>query len=160
MVQESIWKEETGVMSVERMLPVARERLVTIRDNALLMEAAKLLGDTKNKLVVVCNDGGVMVGVVTKTDVVRRISSCHGGGCTTAVSTVMTQDVISCHPDALLQDIWTIMKERNLLHIPVVDQDLKPLGVINARDALLALLGDAEHDESLLRDYVMGVGYR
>ena len=28
------------MMLVERILPVARERLVTIRDNALLMEAA------------------------------------------------------------------------------------------------------------------------
>lgn len=45
-------------MFVERMLPVARERLVTIRDNALLMEAAKLLGDRQTNLVVVCNDGG------------------------------------------------------------------------------------------------------
>lgn len=159
MVQESIWKEK-DVMFVEKILPVARERLITIRDNALLMEAAKLLGDRQINLVVVCNDGGAMVGVVSKTDVVRRISSCHGSGCTTAVATVMTRDVTSCRPDDLLQGIWTIMKERSLLHIPVVDQDLKPLGVINARDALLALLGDAEHDESLLRDYVMGVGYR
>jgi hypothetical protein len=39
MVRESIWKEEKGVMSVERILHVARERLVTIRDNAPLVEA-------------------------------------------------------------------------------------------------------------------------
>ena len=160
MVRESIWKEEKDVMFVERILPVARERFVTIRDNALLMEAAKLLGDRQTNLVVVCDDGGAMVGVVTKTDVVRRISSCHGSGCATPVATVMTRDVTSCRPDNLLHNIWSTMKERSLLHIPVVDQDLKPLGVINARDALLALLGDAEHDESLLRDYVMGVGYR
>ena len=147
-------------MSVERILSVARERLVTIRDNAPLVEAAKLLGDRQTNLVVVCDDGGAMVGVVTKTDVVRRISSCLGNGCTMAVATVMTQDVTSCRPDDTLQDIWSIMKERSLLHIPIVGQDFKPVGVINARDALLALLGDAEHDESLLRDYVMGVGYR
>jgi CBS domain-containing protein len=136
MVRESIWKEERNVMFVERMLPVARERLITIRDNALLVEAAKLLGDRQTNLVVVCNDDGAMVGVVTKTDVVRRISSCLGSGCTTAVATVMTQDVTYCRPDDLLEDIWSIMKERSLLHIPIVGQDFKPLGVINARDAL------------------------
>jgi len=160
MVQESIWNEEKDVMPVERILHMARERLVTIRDNAPLVEVAKLLGDRQTNLVVVCDDGGAMVGVVTKTDVVRRISSCLGNGCTMAVATVMTRDVTFCRPDELLQNIWSIMKERSLLHIPVVDQDLKPLGVINAREALLALLRDAEHDESLLRDYVMGVGYR
>jgi CBS domain-containing protein len=148
------------VMFVERILPVACERLVTIRDNALLMEAATLLGDRHTNLIVVCNDGGAMVGVVTKTDIVRRISHCHGSGCTTAVATVMTQDVTHCRPDDLLQDIWSIMKERSLLHIPIVGQDFKPLGVINARDVLFALLGEVEHEESLLRDYVMGIGYR
>jgi CBS domain-containing protein len=159
MVQESIWKEK-DVMSVEKILPAARERLITIRDNAPLLEAAKLLGDGQINLVVVCNDGGAMVGVVTKTDIVRRISSCHGSGCATAVATVMTRDVTSCRPDDLLQNIWSIMKERSLLHIPIVGQDFKPLGVISARDALFELLGEVEHEESLLRDYVMGIGYR
>ena len=159
MVQESIWKEK-DVMSVEKILPAARERLITIRDNALLREAARLLSDRHTNLIVVCNDGGVMVGVVTKTDIVRRISSCHGSGCATAVATVMTRDVTSCRPDDLLQNIWSIMKERSLLHIPIVGQDFKPLGVISARDALFELLGEVEHEESLLRDYVMGIGYR
>jgi CBS domain-containing protein len=80
--------------------------------------------------------------------------------CTIAVATAMTRDVAYCRPDDLLHDIWTIMKERSLLHIPVVDQDLKPRGVLNARDALFALLEGVEHDDSLLRDYVMGIGYR
>lgn len=147
-------------MFVERLLPVVRERLVTVRDNALLIEAAKLLGDRHANLVVVCNQSGSMVGVVTKTDVIRRISCCHGSGCTVAVATVMIKDVTYCHPDDLLQNIWSIMKERILLNIPIVGQNCRPLGVITARDALFALLGEAEHEESLLRDYVMGIGYR
>jgi CBS domain-containing protein len=73
---------------------------------------------------------------------------------------MMTKDVTFCRPGDLLQDVWSIMKDRSLLHIPIVGEDFKPLGVINARDALLALLEGAEHEESLLRDYVMGIGYR
>jgi CBS domain-containing protein len=53
-----------------------------------------------------------------------------------------------------------MMKERKLLHVPIVSEDFRPLGVINARDALLVLLEGAEHEEALLRDYVMGIGYR
>jgi hypothetical protein len=37
---------------------------------------------------------------------------------------------------------------------------LKPIGVLNAGDALQALLKEEEDEESLLRDYVMGIGYR
>jgi CBS domain-containing protein len=51
------------------------------------------------------------------------------------------------------------MKERRLKNIPIVDQDGRPLGVLNARDALEALLEEVEYEEILLREYVMCVGY-
>lgn len=148
------------MLVVERMLPAARERLVTIGADALLTEAAGFLDGRHINLVVVCDKGGTMVGIVTRTDIVRQMSLCQGCGCTVAVATVMTKDVTFCRPDDLLHDVWMHMKERSLLHVPIVGVDHRPLGVINARDALLTLLDGSEHEEALMRDYVMGVGYR
>jgi Mg/Co/Ni transporter MgtE len=51
------------------------------------------------------------------------------------------------------------MKERKLKNIPVVDQDSRPIGVLHARDILQVLLNEAQDEESMLRDYVMGIGY-
>ena len=51
------------------------------------------------------------------------------------------------------------MKERGLKNIPVTDQDFRPVGVLNARDVLKVLLKEVENEETLLRDYVMGIGY-
>lgn len=147
-------------MLVERILPAAQKRLVTIRDDAPLIDAAILLRDLDSDLVVVCNSDEVLVGVITKTDVVRQISHCHGGGCITAASSVMTRTVILCRPGDSLSEVWSVMKERRLKNIPVVDQDVRPLGVLNARDALEALLEEVEYEEVLLREYVMCVGYR
>jgi CBS domain-containing protein len=146
-------------MFMERMLPAARKRLVTIGDDAPLIDAAKLLGDRHIDLVVVCSSDELLAGVITKTDVVRQISHCQGSRCTTAVSTVMTRTVILCHPNDLLHDVWSIMKERGLKNIPVMDKDSRPIGVLNARDALDALLDEVEYEEVLLREYVMCVGY-
>ena len=53
-----------------------------------------------------------------------------------------------------------MMEKRGFIHIPVVDEHVKPLGVVNARDALRALMAEGKYEASLLRDYVMGVGYR
>ena len=147
-------------MLVARMLAVARQRLVKIDASALLTDAAGLLGDPQVNLVVVSDSDGAMVGVITKTDVVRQISQCRGSACTTIAATVMTPNVTYCHPNEFLHDVWSIMKERGFLHIPIVDNDSRPCGVLNARDALQALLGEVEDEESLLRDYVMGIGYR
>jgi CBS domain-containing protein len=150
---------EVDLMLIERMLPVARSRLVTIRDDAPLIEVAVLLGDLDSDLVVVCSSDALLAGVITNTDVVRQISHCRGTSCTTAASAVMTRNVILCRPGDLLHEVWSVMKERRLKNIPIVDQDGRPLGVLNARDALEALLEEVEYEEILLREYVMCVGY-
>jgi len=147
-------------MFVENMLNTTRDRLVTVSYDAPLIEAAGLLGSSKNDLVVVCGSGGQLSGVITKTDVVRQISRCQGASCTVAVATVMTDDVIFCRPSNPVSDVWAIMRERRLKNIPVTDAASQPLGILNARDALQVLLTEAENEEALLRDYVMCVGYR
>jgi CBS domain-containing protein len=147
------------VMLVERVLPIALKRLNTIQAGALLTDAAKLLCDTHKALLIVCNSDGAMIGVISKTDIVRQIAHCEGSRCTTPAEAVMTRDVTSCHPDDPLHDVLSKMKERGFVHVPIVDQESKPIGVINARDALQVLLGDVEYDVSFLRDYIMGIGY-
>lgn len=72
----------------------------------------------------------------------------------------MTREVTFCRPSDWLHEVWSIVKQRGLKNIPVVDQDTVPMGVLNARDVVRALLEDTEYEESLLRDYVVGVGYR
>lgn len=144
---------------VEQVLPAARARLVTIAAGASLLEAARLLR-AGTDLVVVCGDAGAVVGVITKTDVVARISECQGAACTTSAALVMSVDVLQCTAGDLVQDVWTKMRARDLKNILVADADGRPLGVLNARDALGVLLREVEYEESLLRDYVLGVGYR
>jgi CBS domain-containing protein len=147
-------------MRVETILPVALQRLITIQANASLVDAAKLLSDTHRALVVVCNPDGVMVGVITKTDLVRQIARSQQSLDTITVSAVMTRDVTSCRTDDLLDDVLTTMKERGFVHIPIVDEHSRPAGVVNARDALQALLSKVADEGLLLRAYVMGIGYR
>lgn len=117
-------------MFVEQILPTALKRLVTVPGDAPLLEAAGLLGGAGTDLVVVCDADQLL------------------------------RPVILCHPGDRVHDIWTAMKERRLKNIPVVGQDFRPIGVLNARDALEFLLEDAEYEERLLRDYVMCVGYQ
>jgi CBS domain-containing protein len=85
-------------MLVEKVLPIAVKRLNTIQTGALLTDAAKLLCETPHKaLLVVCNPDGVMVGVISKTDIIRQIAHSEGSRWTTAAEAVMTRDVTYCH---------------------------------------------------------------
>ncbi len=56
-----------------------------------------------------------------------------------AAAAAMTRDLTYCHPSDALQDVLSIMKERGFVHIPIVEQDSRLVGVVNARDVLQAL---------------------
>lgn len=146
-------------MRVESILVLAQQRMVTVRPDGLLIEAANLLFDSHRALLVVCNGDGAMVGVVTKTDVVRQVVQCRGILDKARISTMMTKTVTSCRSDDLLHDVLVLMRLQGFVHIPIVDVNSRPRGVVNARDALQAFLREVTDEELLLRAYVMGVGY-
>lgn len=145
---------------VQSILPAAGKRLVTIPVAAPLVEAARLLSEMNTSLLVVCSQDGLMAGVVTKSDVVKQISHCQGCSCTTMVAEVMTTDVVACRPEQSLQDAWLLMKDARLKQIPVSNGAREPLGLLYAHDALEVLMREVESEELLLRDYIMGIGYR
>lgn len=145
-------------MYVEKLLSVAREKLVTIADDAPLIEAAHLLHKGTD-LVVVCNSVGLVAGVITKTDVVGQMSRRQEASCAMAASLTMTRDVVICRPDEPLQDVWKRMKERKLKNVPVGGKDARPAGVLHARNIFQVLLEEFKDEKAMLRDYVMGIGY-
>lgn len=145
---------------VVQLLTKARERLVLIGRGEPLVAAARLLATPDCDMIVVTGRDGTMEGIVTKTDVVARIGECEGHRCTAPVSEAMVRQVLSCRAADDLHDVWSKMKMRGLKNIPVLDDEDRPVGVLNARDALGALLSSSENEGALLRDYVMSAGYR
>jgi CBS domain-containing protein len=142
-------------MLVDAIMPTARQRLTTIKSDETLADAASLLSES-----VVCAHDGSMAGVITKTDVVRQVAQRLGSIRAAPASAIMTENVVHCRPSDSLDEVWSNMKKRGIVHIPVIDQHFRPSGVVNARDALHALLGEMKDEQTLLRDYVMGIGYR
>src|SRR5690606_17176963 len=99
--------------------------------------------------------GGRLAGVLTKTDIVRQTGRCAGASCTQPVLEVMTRDVTVTHPDEWVHDTWEVMKSGRFKNVPIIDGDRKPLGILNARDVLQALLKEGRDEQALLYDYVL-----
>lgn len=139
---------------------IACSRMATIARDAMLVDVAKLLTQTHIALVVVCNPDRTMAGVISKSDFVRQIGHCAGRACQTAAVDVMTRQVTFCQASDRLADVLLTMQTQGFVHVPVIDGDRKPVGVVNARDALRLLMMEGQYEESLLRNYVMGIGYQ
>lgn len=145
---------------VVQILPRARERLVLLEESQPLVAAARMLATPDCDMIVVTGQDGRMTGIVTKTDLVARFGQCEGESCTAPVSEAMGREVVSSRGTDELHEVWAQMKTRGLKNLPLLDEEDRPVGVVNARDVLGALLSSSENEGALLRDYVMSVSYR
>jgi CBS domain-containing protein len=139
---------------------ITRRRLATVGAEAPLPQAARILSTTPVSLVIVCDAGGGMVGVISKTDIVRTVGQQGEAAYAMASAELMTREVVSCRPGDSLEQVLRAMSEHGLVHVPVVEAHSRPTGVMEARDALRALMARASYEIWHLRDYIMGVGYR
>ena len=139
---------------------VARSRLQTVGAQATLVEVAAKLSNAQISLVVVCDEAGQAIGAITETLLIRRLGLGNADFFTTQARDVMTHDITRCTPEDGLSDLLAMMHQSGLIHVLVVDSDNQPIGVVNARDGLRALLAAGNREEELLRNYVMGIGYQ
>ena len=147
-------------LQVSAIEAVARSRLLVVGTESLLVEVAALLSSAQISVVVVCDAAGAPLGTITETLLVRRLGLGEASIFTTRAGEVMTPGFAACSPEDSLSEVLALMHERGLIHLLLVDERKTLLGVVNARDGLRALLAAGNHEEALLRNYVMGVGYQ
>jgi CBS domain-containing protein len=145
-------------MLVDKLHALTSSRLAVIDVDATVRAAALSLSRPGIGLVVVCNGGGAMEGILSKSDLVRHLTTSTRSAL--PVSDLMSTSVVSCGPRDDVHDVWQTMAVRNLQNIPVIDNRARPLGILDVRDAMKALFEQEEMQERMLVNYVAGVGYR
>ena len=101
-----------------------------------------------------------MAGVVTKTDIITTFRRFPTEFALNApMESIMSREVLSCTTGEPLLAVWMKAKASRLRHLPVVDKDNRPIGVLQTSDALQALLEETAIEDAQLRDYIRGVGY-
>ena len=139
---------------------VASTRLLTVGVDAKLADVAALMSRAHLSLAVICDRSGSVAGVITDTMLVHQLGLGRAAIFTARAGDVMAREFRACCPTDSLCEVLAAMHNWGLIHVPVVDADNRPLGVVYARDGLRALLAASNFEEAQLRDYVMGTGYR
>lgn len=116
-----------------------RAELVTISPDATALDAAQLMNKHHVGALVVTDKRGGMLGVFTERDVLTRVVAPELPPGATVVGDVMTTNVVCCEPKDLLGDMRTLMRERRIRHVPVVEQGrligMISIGDLNAAEA-------------------------
>jgi len=145
-------------MQIEQLNETTKARLMVVDVNAAVQAAALSLSKPGIGLVVVCDDNGAAAGVLSKSDLIRHLTSPKSPA--PPASALMTSPIVSCGPGDDLHTVYQTMASRSLQNLPVLNVDAKPVGVLDIRDAMRALFREEEIQEQLLFNYVTGVGYR
>jgi CBS domain-containing protein len=143
-------------MRLDKLYPMTSARLIVIGVGATLQAAARALSNSGIGLAVVSDSDGRAAGVLSKSDLIRHLTDQQDKA---TITTLMSRKIVACSPEDELQTAWQIMLDNRLQNMPVLGSDAKPLGVLDARDALKVLFEQEQLQEHTLANYIAGIGY-
>jgi CBS domain-containing protein len=142
-------------MKVRMMLSTKGGKVVTARSDTTVETAIRMLKLEGIGALVVSDDGGKILGILSERDVVRALVE-HGGDLMTMpVSKLMTRSVKTCTPDANIQEVMSEMTRSRIRHLPVVENGTL-CGIISIGDVVKNRLEELETETTVLRDYIGG----
>ena len=131
---------------------VTASRTMTVRAAAILM-AEKRIG----ALLVV--EGERIAGIFTERDVLNKVLAGRLDPDNTPLAQVMVANPQTIRADKPLAYALHMMAEGGFRHVPVVDDEGVPLGMVSARDALGQDMVELERDMQRLEELETSIGY-
>jgi homoserine O-acetyltransferase len=102
-----------------------KEVVVTIKENADVSEAAQLMLEKQVTHIPVVTDDYKLIGIVTSWDLSKSIAMN-----TNHLNDIMTTTVKYCFADDSIENVARMMSDYDISSLPVVDEDMKVLGII------------------------------
>jgi CBS domain-containing protein len=146
-------------MTVAAVLRQKGASVISVPPDASVAEAAEIISRRRIGAVVVCDEEGRLVGILSERDVVRGLTR-HGAALMAMpVSALMTQEVQVVTPACTVDEAMEIMDAGYFRHLPVVDAQGRLAGIVSIRDLVRYRITTQERDVESLTAYVMGRGY-
>jgi len=105
---------------------------LTVSTDTPVADAARYMRDEGIGDVIV-TDGETVQGIVTDRDIVIRAVADGLDTATTTVGDICSTDLATLSPDAEVEEAVTLMRERALRRLPVVEKG-KPVGIVSIGD--------------------------
>ncbi len=107
-------------------------KIETIASERTVLEAAQTMAEKRIGSLLVL-EAGKMVGIVTETDLVRKVLAAVLPASSTSVGAVMNAPLIQIDINHTVRDASQLMAEKRIRHL-VVAEDNKVVGLLSVRD--------------------------
>ena len=140
-------------MTVRDILNEKGHEVVTLTPDVKVGEAVAVLAKHRIGAIVVTNGAGVIKGILSERDIVRRLAE-DGPDCLKhKVAEVMTANVKVCAEGHSNNEVMEIMTNGRFRHLPV-ERDGKLIGVISIGDVVKRRIAEVQKEAEEIRSYI------
>jgi CBS domain-containing protein len=133
-----------------RVSDIMTKAAVSDQGDDTLAEAARKMWEQQTGSLIVM-DGEELAGIITERDILKAVAT--GTELEkTRVEDVMVRDLVTIHPGTSLREAASVMTDKWIRHLPVIDQG-KLVGILSQRD-LAGVLGSALNEPEALERLV------
>ena len=96
---------------------------------------------------------GLLVGIFSERDLMKRVVAEGRDPAKTRVAEVMTDDPLTIPPEESCETCMVLMRRHGFRHLPIC-QGQQLLGIVSLRDILLHDLNEKDHEVRMMRAYI------
>ena len=138
--------------NVSQIIDRKGSRVVSVSKDAPVLEAIRMMAEYHIGAVLVMQ-GDELIGIVSERDYARKVILQGRSSSDTAVGVIMSSPVICVTPIDSVTDCMSIMTERHIRHLPVLE-DNRVVGVISIGDLVKEMIEEQKQEISYLQQYI------
>lgn len=139
--------------TVHEILSKKGSQIWSVSPETTVFEALKLMADKGIGALLVKDEMGNPVGVMSERDYARKITLVGKNSKDTLVNEIMSHNVIYVKPERSPEECMALMINKRIRHLPVLDNN-KLVGFISIGDVVKAVIDEKEFTIDQLVHYI------
>ena len=137
--------------TVKELLDGKGRNIWSIAETATVFDAVAYMSEKNIGALVVTSDSSPLAGIISERDYTRKVILKDKASKQTLVSDIMTPDVIYAMEDTPTQKCMTLMLQKKIRHLPIVD-GAKPVAMVTLADLMTSII----HEQSMTIEELEG----
>ncbi|MBK8616763.1 MAG: CBS domain-containing protein [Anaerolineales bacterium] len=134
------------------------EKNFSVTSTDTVLQALKIMAEAHIGAILV-TESGKIVGIYTERDYLYKGEIEGRLAKDTLVKDVMISKMMTVTKDTTVEQCMGLMKQYNVRHLPVVENE-HLVGLVSMRDVMFAALENRESEIRGLENYIMGSGFQ
>jgi CBS domain-containing protein len=128
--------------------------VIKVTPELSVLDAIKVLA-SENIGAAIVMSGERLAGIFSERDYTRKVILKGRSSDSTRVEEIMTANVVVVSPRTKTRDCMALMTEKNIRHLPVVDEG-RVIGMVSIRDIVSDIIADQDFTIEQLEHYISG----